>query len=93
MDEPSSTSAVRADGEGATLVHVNASGEERTVTVDLSKFAEVGADATMTPIVTSADGALQECAPVPVVDGRASFTVPAESVTSLVVDGGPDFTG
>ncbi|MFH8612216.1 glycoside hydrolase [Streptomyces sp. NPDC018029] len=87
VDDTSSAAAVSADGKGATVVHVNSTGEERTVTVDLSAFDHVAPDATMTPIVTSAGGALQERDPVPVADGRATFTVPAESVTSFVVDG------
>ncbi|WP_371934878.1 glycoside hydrolase [Streptomyces sp. KL118A] len=87
VDDASSAAAVRAGGGGATVVHVNSGGEERSVTVDLSKFSRVSPDATMTPVVTSAGGALEERDPVPVTDGRATFTVPAESVTSFVVDG------
>ncbi|ASO22033.1 O-glycosyl hydrolase [Actinoalloteichus hoggarensis] len=85
--EPSSVAAIAADGEGATIVHVNDAAEARTITVDLSKFAEVAADATVTPVVTSADGGLVPQPPVAAATGTASVTVPAHSVVTLVVDG------
>ena len=37
--------------------------------------------------MTSADGKLRQQAPVKVVDGRATYTVPAQSVTSFAVKG------
>ncbi|QIB47874.1 ricin-type beta-trefoil lectin domain protein [Streptomyces aureoverticillatus] len=87
VDDGSSAAALDADGKGATVVHVNSSGSERAVTVDLSKFASVSPNATVTPVVTSADGALERHDPVRVTDRRATVTVPAQSVTSFVVDG------
>ncbi|MGW5639235.1 glycoside hydrolase [Streptomyces sp. NPDC003832] len=87
VDDTSSAAAVTKDGKGASLVHVNSTTEARTVTLDLSKFRTIKRDATVTPTVTSADGKLQRQAPVKVVDGRATYTVPAQSVTSFAVKG------
>ncbi|USQ84982.1 RICIN domain-containing protein [Streptomyces phaeoluteigriseus] len=87
VDDTSSAAAVTADGKGASLVHVNSTTEARTVTIDLSKFRKVGENATVTPVVTSADGKLQPQAPIAVSDRRATFTVPAQSVTSFAVKG------
>ncbi|MGV9940653.1 RICIN domain-containing protein [Streptomyces sp. NPDC003401] len=87
VDDTSTAAAVTADGKGASLVHVNSTAEARTVTVDLSKFRKIGKKATVTPVVTSADGKLRPQAPVAVEGGRASFTVPAQSVTSFAVEG------
>ncbi|WP_447035222.1 glycoside hydrolase [Streptomyces sp. DSM 118878] len=87
VDDTSSAAAVSADGTGATVVHVNSSTGEREVTVDLAKFGRVSRGATVTPVVTSAGGRLERHAAVDVTGGRATFTVPAESVTSFVVDG------
>ncbi|ONK09752.1 RICIN domain-containing protein [Streptomyces sp. MP131-18] len=85
-DEPASVAAV--DGaDGATVVHVNDSASDREVTLDLSKFARLARGATVTPVVTDADGALVTGSPVRVTDDRATLTVPAESVTTFVVDG------
>ncbi|MER6677290.1 glycoside hydrolase [Streptomyces sp. NPDC000983] len=87
VDDTSSAAAVTKDGKGASLVHVNSTTEARTVTLDLSKFRSIKRDATVTPTVTSADGKLQRQAPVKAVDGRATYTVPAQSVTSFAVKG------
>lgn len=90
-DDASSTAAVSADGTSATVVHVNATKAERAVTLDLSKFGAVGSDATVTPVVTSTAGYLVEGEPVAVTTGAdgpsATLVVPAESVTTFVVDG------
>ncbi|GAA3777619.1 glycoside hydrolase [Streptomyces phyllanthi] len=86
-DNANSVAAITADGSGATVVHVNSTGEERTVTLDLSKFAHVTKEATVTPVVTAPSGALVEQATVPVTDKRATLTVPAQSVTSFRIDG------
>ncbi|WP_405608385.1 RICIN domain-containing protein [Streptomyces sp. NBC_00076] len=87
VDDTSSAAAVTKDGKGASLVHVNSTTAPRTVTIDLSKFRTIKGNATVTPTVTSADGKLQRQAPVKVVDGRATYTVPAQSVTSFAVKG------
>ncbi|GGX85098.1 glycoside hydrolase [Streptomyces fructofermentans] len=86
-DDTASAAAVSGKGRGATVVHVNSTAEARTVTVDLSKFGRVDRDATVTPVVTSAGGSLDRRTPVRVADRRASFTVPAQSVTSFLVEG------
>ncbi|MET9660655.1 RICIN domain-containing protein [Streptomyces sp. NPDC006510] len=86
-DETSSAAAVAQSGKGATVVHVNRTPDARTVALDLSKFARIDQDATVTPVVTSAAGKLERHDPVPVGDKKATFTVPAQSVTSFVVDG------
>ncbi|MGP3966849.1 RICIN domain-containing protein [Streptomyces sp. 6N223] len=82
-----SVAAVTEDGDGATVVHVNATAEAREVTLDLSKFGFVGRGAEVTPVVTDADGSLTEGAPVRVRDEKATITVPAGSVTSFLVEG------
>ncbi len=90
------TSAVKADGSGAVLVHTNASGDAKTVRVDLSRFATIGAGATVTPIVTTespagtpSSNALIEGTPVAIdaATKSAVLTVPAKSVTTFVVSG------
>ena len=86
-DDTSSAAAVSKKGNGATVVHVNSTTDARAVTVDLSKFGKVSRGATVTPIVTSADGKLERHRAVKVSDRRATFTVPAQSVTSFVVKG------
>ncbi|MFH9590576.1 RICIN domain-containing protein [Streptomyces luteogriseus] len=86
-DDPSSVAAVRGSGRGATVVHVNNGTTPRAVTLDLSKFRRVAPGATVTPVVTSASGALVRTAPVSVEDRSATVTVPAKSVTTLLVDG------
>ncbi|MGC5562470.1 glycoside hydrolase [Streptomyces sp. FR-108] len=86
-DDTSSAAAVSKKGDRATVVHVNSATETRTVTVDLSKFGKVGRHAAVTPVVTSADGKLDRRAAVEVSDRRATFTVPAQSVTSFLVKG------
>ncbi|MGW3563398.1 glycoside hydrolase [Streptomyces sp. NPDC000941] len=87
VDDTSSAAAVSQRGNGATVVHVNSTTAERTVTVDLSKFADVSRGATVTPVVTSAEGKLERHRPIRVTDRRATFTVPAQSVTSFLVKG------
>ncbi|MGA5449241.1 glycoside hydrolase [Streptomyces umbrinus] len=86
-DDTSSAAAVSRKGNGATVVHVNSTTETRAVTVDLSKFGKVSRSATVTPVVTSADGKLERHRAVKVSDRKATFTVPAQSVTSFVVKG------
>ncbi|MFH8468617.1 glycoside hydrolase [Streptomyces sp. NPDC017991] len=86
-DDTSSAAAVSKKGDGATVVHVNSTTESRAVTVDLSKFGKVGRNATVTPVVTSADGKLERHRAVKVSDRRATFAVPAQSVTSFLVRG------
>ncbi|MFI1212188.1 RICIN domain-containing protein [Streptomyces sp. NPDC020802] len=86
-DDTSSAAAVSRKGDGATVVHVNSTAESRAVTVDLSKFGKVSRNATVTPVVTSADGKLDRHKAVKVSDRKATFTVPAQSVTSFVVKG------
>lgn len=86
-DDTSSAAAVSKKGNGATVVHVNSTTEARAVTVDLSKFGKVSRSATVTPVVTSADGKLERHRAVKVSDRKATFTVPAQSVTSFLVKG------
>lgn len=87
VDDTSSAAAVTKDGKGASLVHVNSTTEARTVTVDLSKFRTISRNATVTPVVTSADGKLARHRAVKVSDRAATFTVPAQSVTSFEIKG------
>jgi O-glycosyl hydrolase len=89
VDDTASLAAVNRSG--AVLVHVNAEPTAQTVTVDLSGFADIDARATVTPIVTTSDGTgvhgLVRGAPVFVAGRSATLTVPAQSVTTLVIDG------
>ncbi|CAL9333037.1 hypothetical protein SUDANB6_00111 [Streptomyces sp. enrichment culture] len=87
VDDTSSAAAVSKDGRSASLVHVNSTTGARSVTLDLTKFRSISRGATVTPVVTSADGKLAAQDAVKVADGRATFTVPARSVTSFVVKG------
>ncbi|MES5820778.1 glycoside hydrolase [Streptomyces sp. RG80] len=87
VNDTSSAAAVTKDGKGASLVHVNSTTAPRAVTIDLSKFKTIKRDAIVTPTVTDAAGKLVKQAPVKVVDSKATFTVPAQSVTSFAVKG------
>ncbi|MEU6674987.1 glycoside hydrolase [Streptomyces sp. NPDC046925] len=87
VDDTSSAAAVTRKGDGATVVHVNGTTAARTVTVDLSKFGQVRRGATVTPVVTSAGGKLERHRAIEVSDRKATFEVPAQSVTSFLVKG------
>ncbi|RAS70530.1 O-glycosyl hydrolase [Lentzea atacamensis] len=84
-DDPSTVAAVKRFGLGANVVHVNNGTAARAVTLDLSRFRD--ASGTVTPVVTSADGALVRGKPVRITDGSATLAVPGKSVTTFVVDG------
>ena len=86
-DDPSSAAAVAKKGDAATVVHVNSGAAERDVTLDLSKFGKVSRHATVTPVVTSADGKLERQDAIKVTDRKATFTTPAQSVTTFLVKG------
>ncbi|NYI03863.1 RICIN domain-containing protein [Allostreptomyces psammosilenae] len=86
-DDTASVAAVAASGREATVVHVNDATVARTVTLDLSHFGQVSKRASVTPVVTDATGALVHHDPVQVSGEQATFTVPAESVTSFLIDG------
>ncbi|WP_206024810.1 RICIN domain-containing protein [Micromonospora zingiberis] len=86
VGDSNSVAAVSADGR-ATVVHVNSTAAARTVRLDLSAFGAVAPDATVTPVVTSASGALTRGVTVG-VDGRiAQLEVPAQSVTTFLLTG------
>ena len=94
VNDNDTTAAVDADGSGATLVYTNNGDSARTIEIDLSQFGQIGAGATVTPIVTTespdADreaNALVQGAAVPVdaTAKSATLTVPAKSVTTFVV--------
>ncbi|MET8222763.1 glycoside hydrolase [Streptomyces sp. NPDC005301] len=86
-DDTASAAAVSRKRDAATVVHVNRTLDARAVTIDLSKFGHIARGATVTPVVTSAEGKLDRGAPVRVTGGRATLTVPAQSVTSFLVKG------
>ncbi|PZF91005.1 RICIN domain-containing protein [Micromonospora endophytica] len=86
VDDTASVAAV-SRGDQATVVHVNSTTAARTVRLDLSAFGAVAADATVTPIVTSANGYLRPGTPVTVRDRAAELTVPAQSVTTFRITG------
>jgi len=95
-DNAQSTAAVDADGNGATVVHVNRDATEKTLEIDLREFGAVAPGATVTPIVTTestvadpALNALQQGEPVAVdsTSKTAVLTVPAKSVVTFLIDG------
>ncbi|ACL39711.1 Ig domain protein [Pseudarthrobacter chlorophenolicus A6] len=95
-NDPKTASALRADGNGATLVHFNDTPTPEKVTIDLSRFGSIAPGATVTPVVTTKSplddiekNALVKGAPVTVNAGTKSATleVPAASVVTFVVDG------
>ena len=90
------TSAIPSSGTGLTMVHVNDDSAPQTITVDLSKFANVAAGGTLTPIVTTASpadnttrNALVSGTPVAISPASKSVavTVPAKSVSTLLITG------
>ncbi|WP_030437579.1 RICIN domain-containing protein [Actinoplanes subtropicus] len=87
VSDAHSLAAIAKNGHAVTVVHANATSAPQAVTVDLSKFAALGPSATVTPVVTSADGKLVTGTPVRVSDHRAALTVPAQSVTTFLVRG------
>ena len=86
-DSEATTAAVKADGSGANVVYTNNAEDALSVTLDLSKFDSIKRGATVTPVVTSADGALVEGDPVKVRGDAATLTVPGKSVTTFIVKG------
>ncbi|MGR0318676.1 glycoside hydrolase [Agromyces sp. ZXT2-3] len=93
-NDNSTTSAVKADGSGAVMVHTNTSGDARTLELDLSLFADIGPGATVTPIVTTESpsddptrNALVAGDPVAIdaTTRSAVLTVPAKSVTTFLI--------
>ncbi|WP_314213295.1 discoidin domain-containing protein [Pseudarthrobacter equi] len=95
-NDPKTASALRADGNGATLVHFNDTPTPEKVTIDLSRFGSIAPGAKVTPLVTTKSplddiekNALVKGTPVPVNAGTKSATleVPAASVVTFVVDG------
>ncbi|MEO6087883.1 MAG: glycoside hydrolase [Umezawaea sp.] len=87
VDDPSSVAAVKRSGLGASVVHVNSGTSARAVTLDLSRFGLIAPWASVTPVVTSAAGALVRGTPVRVADGSAQLVVPGKSVTTFIVNG------
>jgi O-glycosyl hydrolase len=90
------TTAVSADGKSVTLVHVNAGTTSESVTIDLSKFDAIAPGATVTPVVTTQSPASDPTAnalvvgtavPVNVASQTATLTLPAKSVSTLVLSG------
>ncbi|PSL55880.1 O-glycosyl hydrolase [Saccharothrix carnea] len=88
VDDTSSLAAVSAAGDSASVVHLNKTDEQRAVTLDLSRFGTFAANASVTPVVTDVNGALVRGKAIRLAGSRsATFTVPAKSVTTFVVDG------
>lgn len=94
-DSTDTTAAVAEDGESVTLVHSNPAATEESVTLDLSNFGRIDGDATVTAYVTTQAPSVEDPTgnslvaqdSVAVVGTTATVTVPAKSVTTLVVDG------
>jgi O-glycosyl hydrolase len=87
VDDSTSVAAIRPDERKATVVKVNNDTTPNAVTLDLSLFRDITQSATVTPIVTSSAGALVQGEPVRVSEGQATLTVPAQSVTTFLIDG------
>ncbi|MGI5151632.1 RICIN domain-containing protein [Plantactinospora sp. CA-294935] len=87
VDDPASIAAVKRSGRDAVVVHVNADADSHPVTLDLSRFAHVSPGATVTPVVTSAEGKLVRGNAVRVKGRSATLAVPGESVTTFLVSG------
>ncbi len=87
VNDTASLAAVSANGSAATVVHVNTTTGPRRVDLDLSGFADIAPGAAVTPIVSDANGGLVRKEPIPVQAKSASFTVPAKSVTTFVIEG------
>jgi O-glycosyl hydrolase len=85
VSDAATLAAIRSDGTGVTAVHSNPTTQPRAVTLDMTKFR--AADGTVTPVVTSAAGKLVRQPAVRIVNKRATMTVPAESVTTFVING------
>jgi O-glycosyl hydrolase len=85
VDDTSTIAAIRPDARTATLVHTNGSTTAQDLAIDLSKFGKIGPKASVTAVVTDADGALRSQTPVAVDGTSATVRVPAQSVTTLVV--------
>lgn len=100
-DSTEATAAIGADGETATVVQRNESTSAQTLTIDLSKFGSIRSGATATAHVSttpdSPEGVPSEVmatgivAQDPVAVDAASksvtLTLPAQSVTTVVIDG------
>ncbi|WP_084546172.1 Ig-like domain-containing protein [Glycomyces arizonensis] len=87
VDDIDTVAAVKDSEDAAVVVYTNHSADSRAVTLDLSKFGGVDSGATVTPVVTSADGALVEGEPVRAEGTSPTLTVPGESVTTFLIDG------
>ncbi|KAI9332036.1 hypothetical protein DFJ73DRAFT_799659 [Zopfochytrium polystomum] len=86
--DTNTVAAVKGDGSsGVVVVHVNSDTVAHDLTLDFSGFASVAADASVTPIVSSSAGALVRGAAVAVASNKAVVTVPASSVSTLLVSG------
>ncbi|HEX5856595.1 MAG TPA: glycoside hydrolase [Microbacterium sp.] len=95
-DNTQTTAAVDGDGSGATLVHINSATSARSLTIDLSRFADIAPGASVTPIVTTESPAADPTAnalvqgtavPVDAATRTATIEVPAKSVTTLLISG------
>ncbi|MEO6081691.1 MAG: RICIN domain-containing protein [Umezawaea sp.] len=88
MDTAGDIAAVRGDHDSlSSVVHVNKAAEAQEVKLDLSLFRSVDRNASVRPVVTDKNGALVKGKAVRVRNGVATLTVPAQSVTTFVVDG------
>ncbi len=86
VDDANSAAAI--SNNGATVVHVNDGKQARPVVLDLTAFGAIQGNATVTPVTSNAAGALVKGEPVAVGKDRAAvLTVPAESVTTFLIDG------
>ncbi|MFF1783436.1 glycoside hydrolase [Streptomyces virginiae] len=85
-DDDHTLAAVRPGGQGAVVVHTNATGSARTITLDLTGFRHVTA-APMQRYTTDATRNVHREADVAVTGKRVTVTLAPHSVTTLVVPG------
>ncbi|KAI8809775.1 secreted protein [Cladochytrium replicatum] len=82
-----STAAIKSDNSGVVVVHTNSATSTQQVTLDFSGFSTISSSAKVTPVTSSASGALVTGTAVAVSNSRAVITVPASSVTTFIVSG------
>ncbi|MER6780740.1 MULTISPECIES: glycoside hydrolase [unclassified Streptomyces] len=85
-DDEHTLAAVRPGGQGAVVVHANATGSARTIALDLTGFRDVSA-APVQRYTTDATRDVHREADVSTTGRRLTVTLAPHSVTTLVIPG------